>query len=298
MIGVFDSGHGGLTVLRALVDELPDRRFFYFGDHARAPYGNRPAEDIHRLTQAAVEQLFALGCRLVVLACNTAAANSLRRLQQEWLPSAHADRRILGVLVPMVEAITGQAWTAQASSRRRVAAPRTVAVFATRGTVASNAYPVEIGKRAPEVTVVQQAAPQLVDLIEAGADKDLIRTAVHAYVGQLMDQLDGRPPDVVMLACTHYPLVADIFAEALPTGVEVLSQPRLVAGSLALYLRRHPEFDGIAGGPGVCFYTSGDAGRASCLGSAFFGRPVAFEAVGGTHRAKCGQRPASPMRIR
>ena len=153
MIGVFDSGYGGLTVLRALVGALPDRTFLYLGDHAAAPYGNRSPDEIVMLTRTAVERLFGSGCRLVVLACNTAAAIALRKLQQEWLPIAYPDHRILGVLVPMVEAITGQSWMSDPSGARRESPfrpARTVAVFATRQTVASNAYPGEIGKRAPE----------------------------------------------------------------------------------------------------------------------------------------------------
>jgi glutamate racemase len=278
LIGIFDSGYGGLTVLSRVRAVLPDRPFVYCGDHQRAPYGNRTADDIVRLTTTAVEQLFALGCRLVVLACNTASANALRRVQQDVLPRAHPDRRVLGVLVPMVEAITGVPWMADLpTASAGPSTPRTVAVFATRQTVESGAYPIEIGKRAPSVSVVQQACPHLVDLIEQGAPRDDIGRFVRTYAGQLLDQLNGRPPDVVMLGCTHYPLIADLFAAALPSGVEILCQPSLVARSLGAYLARHPEFDARLAPPvPVRYFTSGDADHVSRLASRFVGQPVEF----------------------
>ncbi len=282
MIGLFDSGFGGLTVLRAVADALPQRQFLYLGDHAAAPYGNRRRDEILDLTRVAVERLFERGCRLVVLACNTAAATSLRRLQQDWLPMHHADRRILGVLVPMVEAITGVAWMADLKTRPDGKKERLVAVFATQQTVLSNAYPSEIGKRAPEVRVVQQACPQLVSLIEAGAPKSDLRVLVRHYAAALMEKTEGRRPDVVMLGCTHYPLIADLFAEALPHGLEILSQPALVARSLTAYLARHPEFDTLPAPASVQFLTTGDPRRTSVLGSQFFGRPVNFQAIAGT----------------
>jgi glutamate racemase len=280
MIGLFDSGFGGLTVLRAVADALPERSFLYLGDHAAAPYGNRTREEIYHLTRISVERLFVQGCRLVVLACNTAAATSLRRLQQEWLPDHHPDRRILGVLVPMVEAITGVPWMADLPTRPSVKKKRIVAVFGTRQTVLSNAYPIEIGKRAPDVTVIQQACPQLASLIEAGAPRTEVRALVHRYVGALMAQMDGQAPDVAMLGCTHYPLVIDLFAEALPSGLEILSQPQLVARSLAAYLAHHPAIDAVQPPAALQFLTTGEPQRISALGSHFFGRPVTFQGIG------------------
>ncbi|MFM2042501.1 MAG: glutamate racemase [Pseudomonadota bacterium] len=307
MIGVFDSGHGGLTVLRALRTQFPDLDFTYLGDHAAAPYGDRGAEEVYHLTVTGVRRLFGLGCPLVILACNTASAIALRRLQQTWLPHAHPDRRVLGVLVPMVEAITGQPWMADIPAGRHAGEPRTIGIFATSGTVASEAYPREIGKRAPEVRVVQQACPDLARLIEADAPAATIDSAVAGYAAALMDRLGGVPPQAVMLGCTHYPLVSDAFAAALPPGVEILCQPSLTARSLAHYLDRHPEFrrpgpgadassgegadagtgagttagTGAAagGGPGVghlSFHTTGDAALVSRLATRFFGRPVNF----------------------
>jgi glutamate racemase len=280
MIGLFDSGSGGLTVLRAAVDALPERSFLYLGDHAAAPYGNRSQDEIYRLTQASVERLFVRGCRLVVLACNTAAATSLRRLQQEWLPDRYPDHRILGVLVPMVEAITGVPWMADLPTRPSGKTRRVVAVFATRQTVLSNAYPVEIGKRAGDVTVIQQACPQLASKIESGAPRGDLRALVHRYVDALLERMAGRAPDVVMLGCTHYPLVIEMFAEALPPNLEILSQPHLVARSLAAYLTHHPEIDTAPTQATTDFLTTGDARRISALGSQFFGRQVVFQSLG------------------
>lgn len=284
MIGVFDSGFGGLTVLRALHDALPDRRFVFLGDHCSGPYGNRAPDEILALTRRATGTLFDLGCRLVVLACNTAASTSLRRLQQDWLPNAYPDHRILGVVVPMVEAVTGMPWMADLPARPAEGRPQTVAILATRQTVLSNAYPVEIGKRAPWVKVVQQACPRLVDLIEGGAGRDAMAAMVRRYVDDLMEKLEGRAPDVVMLGCTHYPLIQDLFAAALPAGAAILSQPDLSARSLAAYLDRHPDLDQPDSAAPQRFYTTGDPDAVSRLGSVFFGRTVRFESISTARR--------------
>lgn len=279
MIGVFDSGHGGLTVLRALTTTLPGQPFVYLGDHAAAPYGNRPAEVVYQLTVAGVERLFRLGCRLVVLACNTASAVALRRLQQTWLPKTWPGNRVLGVLVPMVEAITGMPWMADVPAGRQGGVPRTVGIFATLRTVDSQAYPREIGRRAPEVTVIQQACPDLARLIEDGAPGPVIADAVAGYAAGLLRQVRGEPLDAVMLGCTHYPLVSDAFAAALPAGVAVMCQPTLTARSLHAYLAVHPEFDGRASNVSDAapqFFTTGDPDRITALASRFFGRPATF----------------------
>ncbi|MDE1173918.1 MAG: glutamate racemase [Parvibaculaceae bacterium] len=278
MIGVFDSGHGGLTVLRALTRALPRRSFIYLGDNAHAPYGNRDPEDIYRLTLASMERLFALGCTLVIMACNTAAATGLRRLQQTWLPLHHPDRRVIGVFVPMVEAITGVPWMDNIRTGHHAGEPRTVAVFATRHTVNTGAYVREIAMRAPEVNVVQQACPALVRLIEGAAPRPTLERAVRRYVKLLMRKLDGVAPAAVILGCTHYPIVADLFAKALPAGVEILSQPDITARSLVHYLQRHPDKDNQHGET-VSFYTTGNPALVSRLASQFYGSPVLFQAV-------------------
>jgi len=290
MIGVFDSGHGGLTILRSLVAALPERSFVYLGDHAHAPYGGRNSAEIVDLTRTAVEHLFDLECDLVVLACNTAAAVALRTLQQQWLPIEYEDRRILGVLVPTVEAVTGVPWLtdpAHVPAERGQETAKTIAVFATRRTVESNAYPEEVNKRASGIDLIQVACEGLVDLIERHAPRDELRSAVHRYVAQLGDCVGGRGLDAVLLGCTHYPLVADLFAEALPHGVEILSQPDLVAQSLADYLRRHEDLDAadFRGGT-LKLLTTGDPDHVSKFATDFFGRPVRFESIGTRSRSR------------
>jgi len=276
MIGVFDSGHGGLTILRALVQHLPQRSFLYYGDHAHMPYGERSSAEIVDLTRGAVEYMFGQGCKLVVMACNTAAAVSLRTLQQDWLAARYPDHRILGVLVPTVEAVTGVSWLADVVPSAHDKARRTIAIFATRRTVASHAYVEEIGKRAPEIDVVQQACPHLVNLIERPAPREELRRVITGFVAEMMGKLDGRRPEAVMLGCTHYPIVADLFADALPEGWDILSQPQLVARSMGDYLGRHPDIDTLDAAPVLKFLTTGDTAAASRFATTFFGKPVPF----------------------
>jgi glutamate racemase len=313
MIGVFDSGDGGLTVLKALVERLPEQDFLYLGDHARAPIGGRDPEDIYNLTVSNVDFLFDKGCRLVLLACNTASAVALRRLQQTWLPGrdsvlGHPGRRVLGVLVPVVEAIAKVPWhviaakseagTLSATTSRSAAGagagagtgtapePSVVAIFATRRTVESGAYPLEIALRAPQVEVIQQACPHLVARIEADAPESELNAMVRDDVDSLLAAMAGRIPDTAVLGCTHYPLVATAFAAALPGSVRLLDQPTLVAESLAVYLQRHQEFGGTGDGgakagpaqaSSLRFLTTGAVDLASARASRFFGRPVTFE---------------------
>jgi glutamate racemase len=277
MIGVFDSGHGGLTVLRALADRLPGRGFVYLGDHANAPYGERDAEDVYNLTIENVERLFHMDCRLVILACNTAAAVALRRLQMTWLDDAWPGRRVLGVLVPVVEAIVRQPWHVEAPHTGPDAPSETVAVFATRRTVESRAYVGEILKRAPDVLIVQQACPGLVDAIEAGAPQDDIHGLVAGFAAELLDRMQGVLPDVAVLGCTHYGLAARAFREVLPPGTAILHQPDLVAESLAGYLVRHTEFPaGPEETATLRFLTTREPDAVSRLASRFYGTDITF----------------------
>lgn len=278
MIGVFDSGHGGLTVLHALTQRLPRAVFTYLGDHGNAPYGPRPEEQIYALTLAAVERLFVEGCLLVLLACNTASAIALRRLQQDWLPAAAPERRVLGVFVPMVEVLAGVSWRDGTRIPGLVAPDGMVAVFATQRTIHSGAYPFEVGLRAPRMRVVSQACPHLVAAIEADEPEAVLRQLVEGYVAEMLQQTEGRLPAAAVLGCTHYPLVAPLFRAALPETVVLLDQPSIVADSLADYLARHQRF---AAGPAEAvrrrFLTTGDPARVSAFASRFFGAPVAFE---------------------
>lgn len=290
MIGVFDSGHGGLTILGELSAMLPRQRFIYLGDHANAPYGGRPGPEIYELTRRSVERLFKLGCRLVILACNTASTIALRRLQQEWLAVHWPDHRVLGVVVPTIEAITGVTWLQRHRNhpervdhveRTAIRAPRTVGVFATPATVASQVYPFEIAKRAPHIRVEQHACRDLVRLIETGASRDEMAASIAADARALEDLFGHHPPDAIVLGCTHFPLVRDLFEAQIDPGVELVSQPRQVALALADYLRRRPEYAGRpeSGRAPPALLTSGDAADVSRRASHLFGRPLHFEAV-------------------
>jgi glutamate racemase len=290
MIGVFDSGHGGLTILGELSATLARQGFIYLGDHANAPYGGRPGPEIYELTRRSVERLFKMGCRLVILACNTASTIALRRLQQEWLAVDWPDHRVLGVVVPTIEAITGVTWLQRHRNhpervdhveRTAIRAPRTVGVFATPATVASQVYPFEIAKRAPQIRVEQHACRDLVRLIETGANRDQMAASVAADARALEDLFGHHLPDAIVLGCTHFPLVRDLFEAQIDARVELVSQPRQVALALADYLRRHPEYASPPEGSGTMptLLTSGDAADVSPRASHLFGRPLHFESV-------------------
>lgn len=279
MIGLFDSGYGGLTILSALHARLPNQRFLYLGDNAHAPYGAKSAHEIEALTRSGVARLLALGARLAIIACNTATAVALRPLQQVWLPAQHPERRILGVIAPMVEEIAKTPWhsTAGADEARRPA--ETVAIFATAATVASGFYPREIALRAPNTKVIQEACPTLAGLIEAGADEAEIRPVVAAHVAAMLHRL-GRAPDKAVLGCTHFPPIEPLFRAALPEETQLLSQPARVAAALVAYLFRHPGMKDFAPDPVTprCL-TTGDAARVTALASRFYGRHLRFESV-------------------
>ncbi|MCG6122111.1 MAG: aspartate/glutamate racemase family protein [Microvirga sp.] len=256
MIGVFDSGSGGLTVLAALRRALPERRFMYLGDHARHPYGPRPPAEVVSFTRDCARTLFAQGCDIVVFACNTASVLALRELQETWLPARHPDRRLLGIFVPVVETLTGRAWRRDDD----IADPAPdfeVGVFATTGTVQAGHFRREIERLLPNVRVRQQACPGLAEAIEAGADPEDTARIVRGHVEAMRERL-GRLPTRVILACTHYPLVRDAFAEALPGDATLIEQADIVARSLQNYLIRHDRARSTTAGPQASFQTTGD----------------------------------------
>ena len=231
-VGIFDSGLGGLTVLDAVTKRLPEVPFVYYGDNAHAPYGVRDADDIYALTTKGVQRLFDEGCDLVILACNTASAAALRRMQEGWVPR---DKRVLGVFVPLIEALTERQWGD--NSPPREVAVKHVALFATPATVSSRAFQRELAFRAIGVDVEAQPCGGVVDAIEQG-DMILAEALVRSHVEALQRRMPT--PEAAILGCTHYPLVEEVFQDALGPDVAVYSQPRLVADSLADYLARHP----------------------------------------------------------
>ena len=279
-IGVFDSGVGGLSVCRALVDRLPQADFLYLADQAHAPYGPRAGDEIVDLTRASVETLFEAGADLVVLACNTASAIALRRLQQTWLPDyAKALGRpvnVLGIIVPTIEAATGMDWL-QAADPAAQARPDVLAVFATAGTVRSEVYEIEIAKRRPDIAVFSQACPDLVPMVEGGASIPELALAVQGYVAELTARI-GRSPDRAILGCTHYEIIAALFRAALPPGTPLIHQPAATADALEAYFAHHPEYD-IGTGGRRTFWTTGRPGRQSAMVQAFWGGPLSFEAA-------------------
>ncbi len=283
MIGVFDSGFGGLTVLSALVDRLPAFDYLYLGDSARAPYGGRSHEAVYQFTREAVEFLFDAGCPLVILACNTASARALRTLQQRHLPARRPDRRILGVVRPAAEALAGLPPEARPGTTMP-ATTGAAAVLGTAGTIASDSYRLELAKLAPNLVLIQQACPLWVPLVEAG---ELDGAGTDFFLHKYLDPvLAAAPrPERILLACTHYPLLRPAIrriVDQAPGGaaIQILDQGRLVADRLVTWMARHPEMAARLGRGGARRYlTTDDPGWFAARAQALLGRPLAAEAV-------------------
>ncbi len=266
-IGVFDSGYGGLTVFREIVQRLPQYDYIYLGDNARVPYGNRSFETVYQYTLQCVEKLFSLGAHLVILACNTASAKALRTIQRNDLPK-YADRRnVLGVIRPTTERI-GQFTTS-----------RHVGILATSGTVQSQSYVIEISRFFPDVHVFQQACPMWVPLVENN-QLDTTGTAyfVERDLRQLMDQSDRI--DTVVLACTHYPLLLPVIQRYLDPAIRIIWQGPLVAESFAGYLQHHPDMEAVCSKNGsIQFYTTDQAESFEEKASLFYRQPVSARQI-------------------
>lgn len=225
-LGVFDSGLGGLVIAKAVRRELPRHDMLYLGDTLHVPYGSRSRDVIFDFTRQAVDYMFRQDCGLIVVACNTASASALRRIQQEYLPDRYPDRRVLGVIVPTLE-------TAMEKGYRRLG------LIGTSHIVQADIYRLELQKLDPEIRIFQQAAPLLVPMIEQGGMK-WIRPVLESYLEPLLAQ----DIDCLLLGCTHYPYLKDMIREMIPASVDILSQDEIVPAKLADYLRRHPEIDG------------------------------------------------------
>jgi glutamate racemase len=262
-IGVFDSGYGGLTVLKEIVQTLPEYDYLYMGDNARAPYGPRSFDTVYHYTLESVQWFFSQGCELVILACNTASAKALRTIQQKDLPKIDSAKRVLGVIRPTTEVIGNYTKTGK------------VGVLGTTGTVQSESYPIEIAKFFPQVRVFQEACPMWVPLIE---NNEYESAGADYFVQQYLNQLFGQSAeiDTLLLACTHYPLLINKIKQFAPDGIRVLSQGEIVAKSLQLYLANHPGIAEKCTRNGqLSFYTTDATADFDTHATRFFGKPVA-----------------------
>jgi len=261
-IGVFDSGYGGLTVLKEIIAELPAYDYVYLGDNARAPYGNRGFDTIHAYTLDCVKQLFDMGCPLVVLACNTASAKALRTIQQKDLPTLAPTNRVLGVIRPTTEMVGTLTQTGE------------IGILATQGTVNSESYPIEISKFFPHVKTHQQACPMWVPLVENNEHES---DGADYFVKEYLDKILTTAPniDTLVMGCTHYPLLMKKIKEYLPGGITVISQGKIVAHSLKDYLHRHPEMEVRLSKKGLRdYYTTDDPVIFDRMAEIFLGKSV------------------------
>jgi glutamate racemase len=229
-IGIFDSGYGGLTILKHIRAVMPEYDFMYLGDNARTPYGTRSFQVVYEFTLQCVTKLFEMGCPLVILACNTASAKALRTIQQIDLPRLDATRRVLGIIRPTVESIG------------ELTKSRHVGLLATPGTVKSLSYPLEINKLYPDIKVTGESCPIWVPLVESGeSQSEGADFFVRRHIESLLSK-DSRI-DTIILGCTHYPLLLDKIRKYVPEGIRIVSQGEYVSSSLKLYMERHPEMD-------------------------------------------------------
>lgn len=279
MIGVFDSGFGGLTVLASLLKGLPQYDYLFLADNARAPYGARSPDVINDYTLESVEWLFDQSCVLVVLACNTASARALRNIQQLHLPVRRADRRVLGVVRPSVEALAGLPPGAIPGETLPSHVTGTVAVLGTESTIGSDSYGIELRKLAPGIQLIQQACPMWVPLVEAG---ELEGPGTEWFLRRSLDPVLERaqPPQRILLGCTHYPLLLPTLRRIVPSGIEVLDQGEIVSSRLADWLHRHPEHEKrLTRGAARRFATTDDPQWFSARGERLLGQPITAERV-------------------
>lgn len=266
-IGIFDSGFGGLTVFKAIRDTLPLYDYVYLGDNARAPYGDRSHQTVYEFTLQAVKHLFSIGCPIIILACNTASARALRRIQQEDLPKMGAEKRVLGIIRPSAEAIG------------RYTKTNVIGILGTRGTVTSGSYKLEMEKQYPNVAVYQEACPMWVSLIENDEHE-----SEHAdyYIKKNLDELLEQSPDIdtILLGCTHYPLLMNKIRAYVPQHIQIIAQGGIVADSFTDYLHRHPEIEGQITHNGITrFFTTDDTDNFDKHAGNFFDEVVHSEHI-------------------
>jgi glutamate racemase len=266
-IGIFDSGYGGLTILEEIRKQLPEYDYLYLGDNARTPYGSRSFEIVYEYTLQAVKRLFAEGCPLIILACNTASAKALRTIQQQDLPRLYPERRVLGVIRPTVESVREMTTTGH------------IGILGTQGTITSDSYSLEIKKLFPEIVVTGEACPMWVPLVENGeADKD----GADYFIRQHLDAILQRDPaiDTLVLGCTHYPLLIDKIRKQIPAHVKIITQGKYVAAGLKNYLFRHPEInERCSTHHSCCFLTTESEEKFAGMASLFLKGEIQAERI-------------------
>jgi glutamate racemase len=266
-IGIFDSGFGGLTVFRKILQLLPEYDYIYLGDNARTPYGHRSFETVFNFTQEGVDFLFKEGCPLIIIACNTASAKALRNIQTFYLPKNYPTSRVLGVIRPTVEAINNYTVTKE------------VALWGTKGTIQSGSFVTEMKKYAPDIFLYQQACPLLVPLIE---NNELSGPGIDHFIQKYLDETLAQSPkiDTLLLGCTHYPILKRQIQEMVGEEIKVVSQGELLAPSLKDYLNRHPEIDDRLLKEGtIKLLTTDQCDFFDSLGEIFMQEPITSERV-------------------
>lgn len=264
MIGIFDSGFGGLTILKELVKTLPEYSYIYLGDNDRAPYGSLAEEEIYLNTVEGVRFLFGQGAEIIILACNTSSAVALRRIQQQFLPENFPDKKVLGIIIPTAE---------EADSF----AKKAIGILGTEATIRSKAYQKEILKINPRIRVIAQACPDLVEAIESG---NHLKPDFGKLIKKYKDELLKKNADIeaVILGCTHYGLIENQFRNAFPADIRIIAQGKLVAQKLKNYLAKHPEMK-LSRKAGRCFYTTGKSKEIEAIAKGFSDNAINFKEV-------------------
>ncbi len=263
MLGFFDSGLGGLTVLKEIIKLLPEYSFVYLGDNKRTPYGTKTQKQIFQFTLQGVEFLFSRGAKLVILTCNTSSSSALRKIQRQILPKKYPDKKVLGIIIPTAEEI------------HKYTKTKKIGLMATPATVVSKAYLKEIKKVSPEIKIFQEACPLLVSMIEKGRIKDSI---IKMYLKKLFSH--EKKIDTLLLGCTHYAIIEKNIRKLLPPGVKLVSQGKIIAKKLKDYLKRHPEIDNsLAKNKKRNFYTTVEPKKVEKFSKIFFGKKINFQKV-------------------
>jgi glutamate racemase len=259
-IGVFDSGFGGLHILKSIVKELPDYEYIYLGDTARTPYGTRSKETIYEFTKQAIDFLFSKNCKLVIIACNTASSDALHKLQQEYLPKFHPNKKILGVLIPSAEVAVEKTKN------------KKVGIMATKGTINSNAYIREITKIDKNIKTFQKACPMLVPLIESGEHNS---KAAMLILENYLKSFKNTKIDTLILGCTHYGILKNKIKKIINPKIQIISSEQVVPKKLKLYLKRHKDIESnLKKSKKVSFYSTDLTDTFTKLGSKFFGKEI------------------------